>query len=270
MTDEKICKVKIDKIQVSPFQPRRHFSEEGIEELASSIRTVGLIHPPVVRAITAGDRLLYYELVAGERRWRACKKAGLEEISVIVRNTSDELTAEATLIENVQRIDLDPVEMAHALRNLVDVFSMTQEEVASRIGKKRSTVANYLRLLSLPEKIRSSVSSGEISMGHAKAILSLQSPEIQEKLHSLIIEKQFTVRQAERQSAILEKSPKRKKKEIKQQEEAFHLQEVAEQLQEKLGTKVMVGNGKITFHYYDLEDLERLLGKIAGAPASNC
>lgn len=257
--EEIICEVDCQSVRVSPFQPRRTFSEDELEELAASIRAVGLIHPPVVRIIASGGKIHYYELIAGERRWRAAQKAGLSKIKVLVRNSSDEHAAKSTLIENVQRVNLDPIEMADAFKKLIDVFRMTQEDVAEKVGKKRSTVANYLRLLTLSEKIKTSVSSGLITMGHAKAILSLENTELRTKLSNLIVEKQLTVRDAEKESRKLV----RKKRQVSSTASKDSWEEFEERLQQHLGTKVEIEQtkkgGKITLHYYGKEDLERLL-----------
>ena len=246
--------VEWDAVRVSPFQPRRTFSEEELDELAASIKAVGLIHPPVVRKVESNGKVLYYELIAGERRWRASKRAGLKTLAVLVRDSSDEHAAKSTLIENVQRVNLDPMEMAEAFQKLITVFRMTQEELAEKVGKKRSTVANYLRLLALPQPIQSALSSGKITMGHAKALLSLNSEEMQQSLSKLIVEKQLTVRDAERESRKLGAHTKR--------ERDPHVEELKEQLKERFGTKVEVApahrGGKITLHYYSLDDLERL------------
>jgi len=256
--EETIDVIEWDTIRVSPFQPRRHFSERELDELAASIRAVGLIHPPVVRKIESGGKILYYELIAGERRWRAAKRAGLTKLSVLVRDSSDEHAAKSTLIENVQRVNLDPIEMADAFQKLVSVFRMTQEEVAEKVGKKRSTVANYLRLLALPETIQHTLSKGEISMGHAKAILSLSGEQIQGMLTDLIVEKQLTVRDAEKESRKLTR--KKVKREAVSRDP--QIDEIEERLREQFGTKVEISSarrgGKITLHYYSTEDLERL------------
>lgn len=260
--EEIICEIACDAIRVSPFQPRRSFAEEELEELAASIRAVGLIHPPVVRTIRNGEKILYYELIAGERRWRAAQKAGLQRLKVLVRESSDEHAAKSTLIENVQRVNLDPIEMADAFKKLINVFRMTQEEVAEKVGKKRSTVANYLRLLTLSDKIKASVSSGEISMGHAKAILSVNSPELRTKLTDFIIEKQLNVREAEKESRKL----LRKKKVTNIPQRDIHLEDLEERLQTQLGTKAHIDHtkkgGRIILHYYSLEDLDDLLAKL--------
>ncbi len=253
--EETIEIISWDAVRVSPFQPRRHFSEEELEELASSIRAVGLIHPPVVRKVASGGKVLYYELIAGERRWRASKKAGLEKLSVLVRDSNDEHAAKSTLIENVQRVNLDPMEMAEAFQKLIDVFRMTQEDVAEKVGKKRSTVANYLRLLTLPESIQHALSKGEISMGHAKAILSLDGAELQNMLTKMIQEKQLNVRDAEKQSRKF--TPKKT-----QTSRDPHIDEMEDLMKQQFGTKVEVvpsrRGGKIVLHYYSLDDLERL------------
>lgn len=259
--NEVICEVNCDEIRVSPFQPRRTFAEEDLEELASSIRAVGLIHPPVVRRVENGGKVLYYELIAGERRWRASKKAGLNTIKVLVREIDDEQAAKSTLIENIQRVDLDPVEMAEAFKRLIAVFRMTQEEVAEKLGKKRSTIANYLRLLTLPLPIQRSLSEKAITMGHAKAILSLESPQLQEKLSDLIVEQQLNVREAEKESKKFVQKHKKKNSLSKKDQ---HVEEIQEMLQHALGTKVSIDasrrGGKVTIHYYSDEDLERLVG----------
>jgi len=260
--EETINVVEWDSIRVSPFQPRRHFSETELDELAASIRAVGLIHPPVVRKIESGGKILYYELIAGERRWRAAKRAGLEKLTVLIRDSDDEHAAKSTLIENVQRVNLDPIEMAEAFQQLIAVFRMTQEEVSEKVGKKRSTVANYLRLLALPETIQHSVSKGEITMGHAKAILSLDSGELQSMLTNLIVEKRLTVRDAEKESRKLT----RKKKKKGGASRDPHIEEIEEQLKQHFGTKAVISparrGGKITLHYYSMEDLERFCTEV--------
>lgn len=162
--------ISIEHIRVNPYQPRREFKEEELRELAQSIRSVGLIHPPLVRPVPHSS---FYELISGERRFKAAQLAGFTTIPVYIRHISDPISAQAALIENMQRSDLNPLEIAFALKALMMEFELTQEELANKIGKKRSTIANFLRLLTLPEKIRESLSKESISMGHAKAILGL-------------------------------------------------------------------------------------------------
>lgn len=257
---EVIQEVPCRSIRVSPFQPRRTFAESEIQELADSIQAVGLIHPPVVREVVSSGKLLYYELIAGERRWRACIKAGQATINVLIRNSSDEHAAKSTLIENIQRVDLDPIEMARAFKRLIDIFRMTQEEVADKVGKKRSTVANYLRLLSLPDSVKKQVSEGKISMGHAKTLLSLGESVERSELSTLIEKQALTVREAEEQSRRLKREhpQKRKSKTLNP-----HLKEIEELLQARLGTKVQIDDtqkgGRLIIQYYGNDDLDRLL-----------
>lgn len=260
-----ICEVSWDAIRVSPFQPRRIFNAEELEELAASIRSVGLIHPPVVRAIEAQGKRLYYELIAGERRWRAAKLAGYETLKVIVRTSSDEHALRSALIENVQRVNLNPIELAEAYKKLIDVFRMSQEEVAEKVGKKRSTVTNYLRLLSLPEPIRNSLSAGEMTIAHAKTILSLDSEELRAKLAALIVEKKLNVRDAEK--------ARRKMSSVKKQSGMAAFEEFEERLRQQFTTKVKIEQskkgGRVTLHYYNAEDLERLLGLLGALDESD-
>lgn len=195
---DSIIEVNIESIRVSPFQPRRVFAPSDLDELVSSLKSVGLIHPPVVREIRRGDKVLYYELIAGERRWRALQLAGYKTIPVILKQViTDNVAAEATLIENIQRVNLNPLEMAEAFKKLISVFGLTQDKVAARVGKKRSTVANYLRLLSLSTSIREEISSGGLSLGHAKVILSLDNPQLREILSKRIVKGKLAVREAE-------------------------------------------------------------------------
>lgn len=254
---EVIIEVDVDKIRVNPHQPRRFFSKEDLQELAHSIQAVGFIHPPLVRPIGDGC----YELVSGERRFQAAQLAGLEKIPVHIRESTTTLSAQMALIENVQRVDLNPMEIAKALKSLINEFGFQHEELAQRIGKKRSTVANYLRLLSLPKKIQDAVSNETISMGHAKAILSLDSFEKQSWLYDLIVNDDLTVRQAEESALRLEERAKRKN--LTYANRDFFLEQLAEKVQSSLGTKVsIIGKGKrgrITIDYYNLDDLDRIL-----------
>lgn len=254
---EELSEVEINKIRVNPFQPRRNFVQAELEELSNSIRSVGLIHPPVVRVLEDG----FYEIISGERRFRASILAGLNKIKVVVRSSSDVLSAEAALIENIQRVDLNPLEISKALRFLSLEFGLNQDELAKRVGKKRSTVANYLRLLSLPKSIQDSVSIDLISMGHAKAILSLETSDKQNLLHELILRDDLSVREAE--STALRIAEKEKKQKLVYVSRDFYLEQLSEKIQKKLGTKVFIqGKGKkgrIMIDYYNLDDLDRLL-----------
>jgi ParB family transcriptional regulator, chromosome partitioning protein len=257
--EEELKEVLIEQIQVNPYQPRRQFAQEDLEELALSIRSVGLIHPPTVRQINFETGL--YEIVSGERRFRASQLAGLKKIPVLVRRSSHSLSAQAALIENIQRVDLNPIEIAKALRSLIEEFKFNQDELAQRIGKKRSTVANYLRLLGLPKKIQDSVVDGSITMGHAKAILSLEDFDKQHLLYEIVIRDALNVRETEEAAQRI--GEKAKKKGLVYVNRDIYLEQLAEKIQEKLGTKVMIqGKGKrgrMTIDYYNLDDLDRLL-----------
>ena len=258
MSKETLCEVPVTSIQVNPFQPRRVFSKEELEDLSNSILAVGLIHPPLVRLKDEEDG---YELVSGERRFRAAILAGLKTIPVIVCTTNELHSAQSALIENIQRVDLNPLEIAKALKKLLDEFGLQQDDLAKRVGKKRSTVANYLRLLSLPKGIQDSLCSQLVSMGHAKAILSLKGFEKQQLLHELILRDDLTVRETEEAAHRI--AEKAKKKTLVYAPRNFYLEQIAEKIQEKLGTKVTIQGkgkrGKITIDYYGLDDLDRLL-----------
>lgn len=261
LVNDYILEVDCDRIVTSPFQPRRHFSEEELQELAQSILSIGLIHPPIVRQINENNQI-QYQLVAGERRLRAAQYAGLKSIQVIVRQADVEQAAQATLIENIQRVDLNPMEMAHAFKKLIEIFEMTQENLAEKIGKKRSTLANYLRLLSLPSDIQANLSNNKISMGHAKVILSLPNRELQLKLQDKIMHKNMTVRQAEAACLMMLKTPVLKKS------KDMYAKDIEDQLSTKFGTKVTLehhaakGSGCLKIEYYSLDDLDRVLDLI--------
>ncbi len=253
--------VLIKKISLNPFQPRRHFAPEELEELAASIKSVGLLHPPVVRPRPDGTG---FELISGERRYRASKLAGLEAIPVLIRESTNVASAQAALIENVQRVDLNAIEIAKGLRRLMESFGYNQDELSECVGKKRSTVANYLRLLSLPKAIQDSVNSGEISMGHAKAILSVDGFERQTHLHTLILRDGLSVREAEELAGQIGKeAPPQVSVAKPPQTRDIYLENVMQQIQERLGTKVMIQGsgkkGKVVIDYYSLDDLDRLL-----------
>lgn len=251
-----IKEVAIDKIVVNPYQPRHRFSDDELLELAKSIQTVGLIHPPVVRP--QGDA---FELVSGERRFRAAKLAGMSMIPVLVHEGTKVFSAQATLIENIQRVDLNPVEIAKALKKLIDEFGYHHDELADRIGKKRTTVSNYLRILALPKAIQDSITEGSLSMGHAKAILSCDGFQKQLHLFERIIQDELSVREAEKLAQTLNQEVKAVP--AKTVSRDVFLENLQEKLQHRLGTKVTIqGSGKrgsITIDYFDLDDLDRVL-----------
>lgn len=246
--------IALEKIRGSPYQPRREFFLDDLEELAASIQEVGLIHPPVVRECRDGT----YELIAGERRLRAIKLLGWIKIQVLVRRQGDTLSAKGSLIENIQRKDLNPLEVASALKNWMESSQLTQEELADQVGKKRSTIANYLRLLQLPGEIQKKVLEGSLSMGHAKAILSLP-PERQRGFALEILRDNLTVRGAEnRAKKILEGKYKKEEKILN-----LFFSDLKTLLEERFGTRVTLQGGKekgkVTFEYHTLDDLDRLL-----------
>ncbi len=234
-----VIEVDIDKIEVNPHQPRQNFRQEDLDSLADSIRAVGLIHPPVVRVTARG-----YQIVAGERRYRAAGIAGLTKIPVLVDETTEEQSAEAALIENIQRVDLNPLEIATALKRLIEDFGLSQEELAQRVGKKRSTIANYLRLLQLPQDVKESLASGEITMGHAKVLLSVEGAE-QRTLFGKLLERPMSVREIE---SLVEKKM-----------QAPAIPDWVQNLEQRLQTKVKPGRGRFTVHYRSEEELERIL-----------
>lgn len=250
--------ISIDNIFYNPNQPRKNFDVEEIQDLSLSIKEVGIIHPPLVRRLGIEN---HYELIAGERRLRAAKLAGMSSIPVIITSNPTAMSAQQALIENVQRVDLNPLEISKALKSLSDKFGYTQEELAQKIGKKRSTVTNYLRLLALPKVVQESINSLKISMGHAKAILSLNDFDQQIWLYERILRDELSVREAEKAAQKIE--GKSKKKNLSYETRDFHLEQLAGKIQERLGTKVnILGKGKkgrIFIDYYNYDDLDRLL-----------
>lgn len=264
MTDE-LKVIEIGKIRPNPHQPRRQFNGNEIEELAASIRSVGLLHPPLVRKV---PNSCDFELVSGERRLRAAKLASLTHIPVYVRAVDDSLSAEAALIENIQRVDLCPLDIAKALRQHAEKYALTQDQLAEKMGKKRSTVANYLRLLTLPAPIQESLRREAITMGHAKAILSVEGERKQTLLHAHIVQGSLSVRDAEKKAAEMNAKTTFSFKDTKKNRN-IHIEALEKRLRERLGTAVRIyprslSAGSITIDYTDLEDLERVLALIGG------
>jgi len=247
-----IQELRIDHIIPNRYQPRKTFSEAELSQLAESIKENGLIQPILVRR--RGDGI--YEVIAGERRLRAAKLAGLSNIRAIIRNSSDEQAMELALVENLQRQDLNPIEAARAYQRLITEFGFTQEGVAQRIGKDRSSVANIARLLNLPSEIQQLVESGGLTTGHAKVLLGLPAPDAQIRLARQIIERHLSVRQAENIAA----QAARPQQPVKRIAPASDLEQ---RLQKRLGTKVSIQNGrrggKIVLHFFGRTDLDRLL-----------
>jgi ParB family chromosome partitioning protein len=262
---ERIEQIALDDLSPSPFQPRKHFSEDQLVELVASIRKQGIIQPLIVRPV-AGR----YELVAGERRWRAAQQIGLKTVPVIVRLASDHEVLELALVENLQRADLDPLEEAEAYALLIHQFKLTQEDVAQRVGKNRASIANAIRLLSLPEKLRQWIRSGKISVGHAKVILGINNADEQDIVAELVLKDGLNVRQTEKLVESLAVAPRAGSKKTKRREILDSTwSDLSKRLQQHLGTRVRLSGtpqtGKIELQFFSGDDLERLL-KILGLP----
>jgi len=250
-TEKTYMDVALDQIVPNKYQPRTDFADEGLNELAQSIKSDGVIQPVIVRRSGSG-----YELIAGERRWRAAKKAGLKTIPAVIRDVSEFRTLEWALIENIQRQDLNPIEEATAYASLIDDFHLTQEELAQRVGKDRSSVANYLRLLKLPAEIKERIQRNELTMGHARALISLERARDQLELANRIIADQLNVRQVESLIRARKGPGKRKSKESAPQDP--NVRAAQAKLQEHFGTKVIIGPGKIEIYYENPDDLIRI------------
>lgn len=256
--NDKVQTLRITRIEPNKKQPRKQFDKEKIDALTESIKEHGVIQPIIV--VPNGDM---YTIVAGERRWRAAKKAGLTEIPVVIRDYTDIEIAQISLIENLQRENLNPIEEALGYRTLIDEYNMTQEEVSRTIGKSRSAVANSIRLLSLDENVRQKLISGEISSGHARALLSIENPEIRNAVLESIISKGLNVRQAEALAKQLQKERPLKKGPVIDEQVAEALNTIESNLSSRLGTRVKLlhgeKKGKIEIEYFGNDDLERIL-----------
>jgi ParB family chromosome partitioning protein len=260
-----MIEIDIDLIEPNNFQPRTHFDEGRLEELAQSIRSNGVIQPLLVRKID-GEK---YQLVAGERRWRAAQRANLQKVPCVVKEIPENKMLELALIENIQRQELNAIEEAYAYKRLIETLEITQEALAQRVGRDRTFITNHLRLLRLPEDIQQLVESEKLSMGHARAILGIDDPNIQRKLVKNILDKELSVRQTER--AVKEiidgaESGNNKSTHVK---EDVNLRFAEDKLRRKLSSKVRItilkdGKGKIEIEFYDEKDLNRLYEMILG------
>ncbi len=254
------------KIRTNPNQPRKFFEEESLRELADSIRNQGVIQPIVVDEASEEGT---HTIIAGERRFRAARMAGLSEIPVLIRSFTEEQKLEIALVENVQREDLNPIEEAEAYHHLMDAMSLSQDSVARKVGKKRSTVANSLRLLKLPEEMRDSLIKGELTSGHARAILSVINPADQRILYGRILQSGLSVRETEAQATALNKGVRAsdRREEKSAGPRSPELQSIEQKFLDALGTKVTVRGslrkGKIEIAYYSMDDLERLFDIIS-------
>lgn len=260
-----LMEVELDLLEPNPDQPRTIFRPEKVEELAASIRANGIVQPLLVRR--QGER---YQIIAGERRWRAAQRAGLETVPIVVRDIPDERVLELSLIENIQREELNPIEEANAYRRLIDGLGVTQEEVARRVGRERSSVTNYLRLLRLPEEIQQWVEEDKLSMGHARSLLSLKTPETQRDLALRIINHKLSVRETERYvNKVNEDAARRRGGGRGDAAQDANVRAAEEKLSRRLGTKVRIQTlkqgGKIEIYYFSDAELDNIYTMIAGA-----
>ncbi|MBN2206221.1 MAG: ParB/RepB/Spo0J family partition protein [Candidatus Aminicenantes bacterium] len=253
--DERYAEIDIDKLKPNPDQPRSRFDERAIGELAGSMKESGVLQPIIV--VPEDD---HYKIIVGERRWRAALKAGLKRIPVLVRHIAKEQQLEISLLENLHREDLGPLEVAIAYQRMIQELGHTQDQVADKVGKDRTSVTNYLRLLKLPKEIQDHLGEGRLSMGHARALIGLERPEEQLSLARKIIKSGLSVREAEEIVGVRKIKPKDRKKRASDAD----LMAVQEDLIRVLGTKVVIsgrpGAGVIKIHYFSLEELNRLCG----------
>lgn len=248
----------IAKVEPGLNQPRKQFDEESLNDLADSVREHGIIQPLTVRRLSSG----YYQIIAGERRWRAAKIAGLSEVPAVIIEADDRKVMELGLIENLQREDLNPMEEADGYLALKEEFGMTQEEIAQRMGKSRPAIANALRLTALPPLLRDMVVDGDLSAGHARTLLALPREDLQEKAAQMVVSRELSVRQTEALVKSLQSEVKPGKAKGLD-EQRIYLDEIEKNLSNRLGRKVSIAagkkKGKIELEYYDLDDLEALL-----------
>ncbi len=256
--------LNINRIEPNKNQPRKEFNEDALQELADSIKQFGVIEPLVVV-----KRKGYYELIAGERRWRAARLAGLKEVPVVIKDYDDQQIVEIALIENIQREDLNPIEEAHAYERLIQEFNLTQDEVAERVSKSRTTVTNALRLLKLTEKVQQMLIDDMLSTGHVRALITIADPQLQYETAMYIFDKKLSVRETESYvKKLLNKKPKDKPAEKEDPELSFLYKALENRLKESLGTKTTIkaktkDSGKIEIEYYSQEDLERITQLLA-------
>lgn len=253
--------VKITKVEPNRSQPRKNFDEDALQELADSIKQFGLLQPILVQ-----DKGEYYEIIAGERRWRAAKLAGLKEVPVIIRNYSSQEIVEISLIENIQREDLNPIEEAQAYKRLLTEFNLKQDEVAERVSKSRTAVTNSMRLLKLCDGVQQMIIDDMLSTGHARALIPIEDPELQLQLAQRIFDEKLSVREVEKLvKSILKPAEEKPKKEEIPQSLMHVYQNIENKLKDKLSRKVAIspkgknGSGKIEIEFYSNDDLEKLI-----------
>ena len=253
--------VKITKVEPNRSQPRKNFDEDALQELADSIKQFGLLQPILVQ-----DKGEYYEIIAGERRWRAAKLAGLKEVPVIIRNYSSQEIVEISLIENIQREDLNPIEEAQAYKRLLTEFNLKQDEVAERVSKSRTAVTNSMRLLKLCDGVQQMIIDDMLSTGHARALIPIEDPELQLQLAQRIFDEKLSAREVEKLvKSILKPAEEKPKKEEIPQSLMYVYQNIENKLKDKLSRKVAIspkgknGSGKIEIEFYSNDDLEKLI-----------
>ncbi len=254
--------VRITQVEPNRNQPRRNFDEDTLHELAESIKQFGLLQPILVQ-----DRDTYYEIIAGERRWRAAKMAGLKEVPVIIRDYSAQEIVEISLIENIQREDLNPIEEAQAYKRLITEFKLKQDEIAERVSKSRVAVTNSMRLLKLGEKVQQMVIEGMLSTGHARALISIEDQELQYQIAQRVFDEKLSVREVERLVKNLGKEKKEKTKERDESLEVIY-RSLEERMKQTLGTKVAISSkgkkgGKVEIEFYNNDDLEKIVDRLS-------
>ncbi len=262
-TGEETVKIKISKIEPNREQPRKNFDEEALKELAESIKTYGIIQPIVVQ-----QRDDYYEIIAGERRWRAAKLANLKEVPVIIKNYTDKEIMEISIIENIQRENLNPIEEAMAYQRLLTEFNLKHEEVAERVAKSRSAISNSLRLLKLDSRVQEMAAKAELSYGHARALLAIEDGDKQYETAKKVVEENLSVRDTEKLVKKYVQPPMEKKPETITAKDSFAYENLEKQFEQLLNTKVNINRknnnkGKIEIEYYSLEELERIFELIS-------
>jgi ParB family chromosome partitioning protein len=260
LKEERFAEIEIDEIKPNPFQPRMKFDDQSIEELARSIRTSGVVQPVLVAP--EDD---HYKIIVGERRWRAAQKAGLRKIPVLIRNIPREKQLEISLIENIHREDLNPLEIGQAYQRLIDEQGYTQQEVAEKVGKDRSSVTNYVRLLKLPQEIQDHINGGTISMGHARALLALEEASAQLFACRQVVDKSLSVRNTEKLVNRLKERAPRTQRHLEDPD----LRALQEEMLKILGTKVLISGsrskGVLKIFYFSLDDLNRIYDRVKGA-----
>ena len=256
--------VKITKVEPNREQPRKNFDEDALQELADSIKQYGIVEPLIVQ-----DRKTHYEIIAGERRWRAAKLAGLKEVPVIVRNYTEQEIVEISLIENIQREDLNPIEEAQAYKRLLTEFHLKHDEVAERVSKSRTAVTNSMRLLKLCDEVQQMIIDDMITTGHARALISIEDPEQQYTIAQKVFDEKLNVRDVEKLVKNLNKPEKAKKEPVADKALEVVYQDLEEKLKQSLGTKVSIaskgdGAGKLEIEFYTHDDLEKITDLLTG------